>query len=155
MLNSDLFDSLEQNSIDNISDLFSSIGEYDDPYFVLINHAESSEKIIDIYSCWIKENKDDVYSCKFHEVKDGLIFISISCEKEKILPLANEIVVKLESTIHVSIFHHNCLGKPMETFRWATQLLEETIQRSGSKSEISINDFSDRENWTGVDRYRR
>ncbi|MGI0117906.1 hypothetical protein [Zooshikella sp. RANM57] len=153
MLSTKLFDSLEVDKNNNLKVLFDSFDDYYDPYFILISYIESTDLVFNLCSSWIRKNEDDLYGCDWFDVKENLMFICISCERDKVNEFVYELINGMKSITHISVFRHNCIGKPTETFKWTTQLLEETAQDSTNKSAVGINDFTDRENWPGIERY--
>jgi len=101
----------------------------------------------------LKMNEEDLYFYSLFDINDNIMFACIDCEPEKIKIFANTVVHSLDLATHVSVFNHNCLGEVRETFKWAAQLLEETIDQSSGKSAIAVNDFEDQKNWPGINRY--
>ena len=137
---------------EDIETYLNGVGGYDSPYFILLSFDAEFSFVKNIVSQII-----DSLSPAILTIEEDLMFLSIECDVETIKSISNQIISKLENEqieVHISVFHHNCLGKPSETYLWCTQLLDETIGFSNGKSAISYNDFADSENWTGLKKYR-
>jgi len=154
MLSNKIFDSLKISSA--LNGYLNSLDSYDDPYFMLISCEHdlvlATKGTVEI----IKTLGDEVYGCDVFELSASINLFSISGETETIQQLSSDLVAQFkaeELIVHISIFHHNCLGKPLETFKWSTQLLEQIIKESANCSGISINDFTDHQNWPGIEQY--
>jgi hypothetical protein len=156
MLSRKIFDGLRIN--EKLSSYFEGLDDYDDPYFIMISCESDISLAVKSVMVAVRAHEDDIYGCESFELNSLLTLISINCEVEVIKKLSTAILESVNSKeliVHISVFHHNSLGEPLETFKWSTQLLEEVIQESENKSAIEINDFSDRENWPGIERYRK
>ncbi|MFS1460931.1 hypothetical protein BCT35_16760 [Vibrio lentus] len=155
MLSSKIFNSLEISK--ELSSYIGGIDDYDDPYFVILSCESNLDLAVKSMVDVAKTYEDDLYSCEAFELNHSLVLFSISCAMKTINAVSNRVLDSISATgllVHISVFHHNSLGEALETFKWSTQLLEEVIQESGNKSSIGVNDFSDRENWDGIVRYR-
>jgi len=116
---------------DRLSSLFESFDNYYDPYFMLVSDKETSIKVGGDCVQFIQSNLDEVYGADWFGLKPGLFLVCISCDREFIDQITNTLADSCEvSLIHISIFRHNCLGIPSETFQWAVQLLKETIEQA-------------------------
>lgn len=138
-----------------LDDYFKSIEDgYDDPYFVLVKVNEN----IDDKENTLKESlesQESVYVSDSLKIDEEFLFFTIDCSILALHDVFDNFVAKhreMDKLVYVSVFHHNCLGKPQETFKWGAQLLDEVIDQS-SKSSILYNDFSDKKNWPGIEKY--
>lgn len=131
-----------------------AMDEYDDPYFILLSceadlalAEQSAKEIIQTYG-------EDVYDCDNFPLDSRHYLFSISGEAETIEAIARDMLAAHNTKamiVHTAVFHHNCLGEPLETFQWVNKLLQKVLQRSGKVSGIQINDFSSPDGWTGIE----
>lgn len=141
---------------ERLNNYFSSMDGYDQPYFILLNFDGDAELAEELAQEAVK-NEDDVYSKGSLIIDEDLVFLALDCEKETIKTIADNFVSffkEKDMSVWVSVFCHNCLGEPEETFKWCVYQLDETIELSKDKSNILINDFTDRANWPGITKYR-
>lgn len=142
---------------ERLNNYFCSMDGYDQPYFILLNFDAESEFAEELAQEAVLEEAE-VYSRGSLIIDEDLVFLAIDCEKETIKAIAHNIVSFFEEEdikVWVSVFCHNCLGEALETFKWCVYQLDEALEFSKNKSTILINDFTDKENWTGIEKYKK
>lgn len=142
---------------ERLNNYFSSMDGYDQPYFILVNF-DAESVFAEALAQEAVEREDDVYSSGSLIIDEDLVFLAIDCEKETINAIADNLVSFFEEEdikVWVSVFCHNCLGEALETFKWCVYQLDEALEFSKNKSTILINDFTDRGNWPGIEKYRK
>ena len=127
------------------------LGDYDDPFLVLI-HTKGNIKKLRPYI--VSEYLGDEHK-HFQLMKDMLLLtIFVDSDDANGFIEALMTIFDADNTLtHIAVFHHNSLGAAWETFDWTTQLLEEIEQKSPDVSRYEFNDFSDHDNWPGIDKY--
>ncbi|MCK8044592.1 ankyrin repeat domain-containing protein [Shewanella sp. 1CM18E] len=151
MLSSNIFDGLELEDV--LREYLAGLDDYDEPYFICIKLNISSESAIKMLIPKLDHLDDDIYAFKLDK---QLLLLSLECEVDEIKSLANMLLsafAENDVIAQIAVFHHNCLGTPIDTFKWSTQLLEVLIDKSSSESIVEFNDFSDRVNWPGLSDY--
>ncbi len=135
--------------------LFNEFDAYYDPYFVLIKSPlVRTGEFVQLCRDWIPSHEDDLSGVDFNQLSDELLFFCISCDREVMDSFISLIMDSVDTPVYLAIFRHNCLGDPMETLKWCSQLLEEAEANSIGESALGLNDFTDRENWPGIDKYK-
>ncbi|MCL1137870.1 ankyrin repeat domain-containing protein [Shewanella pneumatophori] len=151
MLSSNIFDGLELEDV--LREYLAGLDDYDEPYFISIKLNICSESAIKMLIPKLDHLDDDIYAFKLDK---QLLLLSLECEVDEVKSLANILLsafAENDVIAQIAVFHHNCLGTPIDTFKWSTQLLEELIDKSPSESAVEFNDFSDRSNWPGLSAY--
>lgn len=88
-------------------------------------------------------------------IEEGLYFYALdtSYQSNKLIAsLIAEKIQPVDQDVKVASFRHNCLGDPTVTMSWCWKLLEEV--KENTESGFLINDFQDRDNWQGYDKYK-
>lgn len=141
---------------EELDDYLSELDSYDQPYFLLLNSDADVNKVNEIAIKVIKA-EDSVSEAGSSVIDKDLLFITFESESEPTKAVVNKIISELKEQnikVFISVFAHNCLGDAKETFKWGTQLLDEVIENADDNSSVSFNDFTDRDNWPGVSKYR-
>lgn len=144
---------------DKLENLYNSFDAYYQPYFILISCNGALQLVDEFCDQYIPdkaEESDDIYGADWFDLSSELYLVCISCERSMVDDFLEKIEQAADAAsalIHVSVFLHNCIGEPSDTFAWAVQLLEETIEGANGKSSIGINDFKDPD-WQGIEQYK-
>ncbi|MCD9526538.1 hypothetical protein [Photobacterium carnosum] len=145
---------LLKNIPSEVSKYLKSMDSYDDPCFMLINLEKDITPFIDMIETEVDSEKP--YDKTSIQLTEKLYFISLDCTYEtmfNILAKLRKGMNKLNMNIHISVFRHNCLGEPEQTFLWCGMLLNEVKEEFGGNSGHKVNDFQDRQNWPGIKKY--
>ena len=151
MLSSNIFDGLTLDDV--LSEYLAGLDSYDEPYFICIKLNTTSDNAIKVLIPELDHLDDDIYAFRLEK---HLLLLSLECEVDEIKSLANMLLDAFAAnnvTAQIAVFHHNCLGAPIETLKWSTQLLEVLIDKSPNESIVEFNDFCDRGNWPGLSDY--
>ncbi|GIU37273.1 ankyrin repeat domain-containing protein [Shewanella schlegeliana] len=151
MLSSHIFDRLELDDV--LREHLDGLDSYDDPYFICIKLSTTAGKAIEVLIPELDHLEQDIFAFR---LEPQLLLLSLECEVDEIKSLSQMLLTAFEGnniTAQIAIFHHNCLGSPVETFKWSTQLLESLIEKSPNDSIVEFNDFCDRGNWPGLSAY--
>lgn len=148
-----------------LENFFESLDSYASPYFMLLNFhgdAQFVEKLAQDATLYGQEDNNNfeekVYNTGSLILSEDLVFLSMDTEAQGIKKVVNRIIEFMEDEdikVYISVFCHNCLGDAKETFRWCTQLLDKTIENANENSAFMINDFTDKENWSGLNEYTK
>ncbi|ABZ77878.1 Ankyrin [Shewanella halifaxensis HAW-EB4] len=151
MLSSRIFDGLELDDV--LREHLDGLDSYDEPYFICIKLSTTADNAIKMLIPELDHLDDDIFAFR---LKPQLLLLSLECEVDEIKSLSQMLLKAFEAnnvTAQIAIFHHNCLGAPIETLKWSTQLLETLIEKSPNDSIVEFNDFCDRGNWPGLSAY--
>ena len=154
MLSSKIFQNLTLP--EDAKEYLENLDDYDDPYFMCVKVLKENDQMMKVVNDTLSSYGEELYGIEGFRLEEGLILLSIDAEKEHIQALSTDLKDNLTThgfLTHIAVFHHNSLGEAMETFKWSTQLLEELLEASPDESAIGINDFSDRGNWPGIEKY--
>ncbi len=133
-----------------------SMDDYDDPCFLLINTDQNIAPLINAIDSVI--DSEEIYSKESIAISDKLHFFSLDGNDETITHIVTKVhdtLGSLNIQLYQSAFRHNCLGEPEETFKWCCELLAEVGDEFSGNSGYKINDFKDRDNWPGIEKYKR
>lgn len=95
---------------------------------------------------------------EIHPVSKNISFCLCYCEPTTVQVIADEIVSAAASddmTAYLSIFRHNSLSIPEETFSWGAAQLNHLMDSGEVNSNSAINDFHDKVNWPGIAQYQQ
>ncbi|WP_299808051.1 ankyrin repeat domain-containing protein [uncultured Shewanella sp.] len=151
MLSRNIFDGLELEDV--LREHLDELDSYDEPYFICIKLNTTSDNAIKMLIPELDHLDDDIYAFRLEK---HLLLLSLECEVDEIKSLAKMLLNAFAAnnvTAQIAVFHHNCLGTPIETLKWSTQLLETLIDKSPNESIVEFNDFCDRGNWLGLSAY--
>lgn len=127
------------------------LGDYDEPTFNLVSTSDvNAENIIkDVIAMSI-----NVFHAELYSAGENLWFYCLDTShvsNELIACNIAERLLKTDKNTKIASFRHNCIGEPSRTLAWCQHLLEEaTVNEYQS---VLVNDFKDRDNWQGVDKY--
>lgn len=141
---------------ESVCNYFKGMDSYDDPCFMLISTDKSMTPLMDKIDSIVGSNKSSENISIL--INDTLYFASLDCSNKKIHSIISKVqkgMRKVDVNTHISAFRHNCLGEPEKTFLWCGMLLDEVFDEYGSESGYKINDFQDRNNWPGIDKYMK
>lgn len=151
MLSSHIFDRLELDDV--LRQHLDELDNYDEPYFICMKLSTTADKGIKLLIPELDHIEQDIYAFRLEK---QLLLLSLECEVDEIKALSQMLLSAFEAnsvTAQIAIFHHNCLGTPIETLKWSTQLLATLIEKSPEESIVEFNDFCDRGNWPGLSAY--
>lgn len=151
MLSSHIFDRLELDDV--LRQHLDELDSYDAPYFICMKLSTTADKGIKLLIPELDHIEQDIYAFRLEK---QLLLLSLECEVDEIKALSQMLLTAFEAnnvTAQIAIFHHNCLGTPIETFKWSTQLLETLIEKSPEESIVEFNDFCDHGNWPRLSAY--
>ncbi|MCG9731503.1 ankyrin repeat domain-containing protein [Shewanella sp. Isolate13] len=151
MLSGHIFDGLELDDV--LRQHLDELDSYDEPYFICMKLSTTADKAIKVLIPELDHIEQDIFAFK---LAPQLLLLSLECEVDEIKSLSQMLLAAFEGsgiTAQIAIFHHNCLGTPIETFKWSTQLLETLIEKSPNDSIVEFNDFRERGNWPGLSAY--
>ena len=151
MLSSTIFDRLTLDDV--LSEHLAGLDSYDEPYFICMQLSTTADAAIKMLIPELDHLDDDIYAFRLEK---QLLLFSLECEVDEVKSLANMLLDAFAAnnvTAQIAVFHHNSLGKPVETLKWSTQLLETLIEKSPNESIVEFNDFCDRGNWPGLSGY--
>ena len=133
-----------------------SMDDYDDPCFLLIQTEQDITQFIKTITSVI--DAEVTYSKVSIQVSESVHFFSLDCTHDVIANIVrkvHEVLGASNISFYQSVFRHNCLGEPEETFLWCCQLLSEVRDEFTDNSGYRINDFQDRVNWPGIQKYMK
>lgn len=130
------------------------LDEYDDPYLILVKAEPKAEAIEGAVEDLLVNIKDKVHA-GFAIDERFYLYIGYG-ESDAVNRFVSDIKTLLDeqhSVNHIAVFRHNCLGEVDKTLTWTFMLMDEVIEESPESSHIKVNDFTDAENWPGIDKY--
>ncbi|MCL1146850.1 ankyrin repeat domain-containing protein [Shewanella marinintestina] len=151
MLSSNIFDGLELDDV--LHEYLDGLDSYDEPYFICMQLSTTADAAIKMLIPELDHLDGDIYAFRLEK---QLLLFSLECEVDEVKSLAKVLVSAFAAnkvTAQIAVFHHNSLGKPVETLKWSTQLLETLIEKSPNEPIVEFNDFCDRGNWPGLSGY--
>ncbi len=128
--------------------------DYDDPCFILIHTEQNIEPLLSVIELVVDD--ESPYSKASIKISETMHFLSVDCEHETVsnaLQKIDEVMSDLNIIVYQSAFRHNCLGTPEKTFSWCCQLLDEVREEFAGNNGYKVNDFQDRGNWPGIEKY--
>ncbi|MEZ9593109.1 ankyrin repeat domain-containing protein [Shewanella sp. 10N.261.52.F9] len=151
MLSSNIFDGLELDDV--LREYLDGLDSYDEPYFICMQLSTTADAAIKMLIPELDHLDGDIYAFRLEK---QLLLFSLECEVDEVKSLAKVLASAFAAnkvTAQIAVFHHNSLGKPVETLKWSTQLLETLIEKSPNEPIVEFNDFCDRGNWPGLSGY--
>ncbi|ABV88571.1 ankyrin repeat domain-containing protein [Shewanella pealeana] len=151
MLSSNIFDRLELDDV--LRGHLDGLDSYDEPYFICMQLSTTADAAIKLLIPELDHLDDDIFAFRLEK---QLLLLSLECEVDEVKSLSQMLLKAFATnnvTAQIAIFHHNCLGTPIETLKWSTQLLETLIEKSPNEPIVEFNDFCDRGNWPGLSAY--
>lgn len=139
---------------DSIGQYLQSMDDYDDPCFVLVHVEQDIGSLLGAIESVVDAEK--TYEKTSIPISNNLYFMSIDCTHNTMLSIIEKIHASMiDSNVitHTSVFRHNCLGNPKNTFSWCCLLLDEVRDTFTNGCGYKINDFKDRDNWPGIGKY--
>ncbi len=140
---------------EEIQHLLGQLDDYDDPcLFLFHSNAEESERANILASALESEQQLDA---PVYHLSNGVTFSLAFSDVVTTQVIADEVIEDISNNNYqgnLSVFRHNCLGQPLETFDWAMQQLTALIIKGHDEAQLAINDFKDRANWPGIEQYR-
>lgn len=137
-----------------VSKYLKNMDSYDDPCFMLISVEKDIAPLVEMIETEV--DSEEHYDKTSIQITENLYFLSLDCTHEimsNILTKLHKSMGELNINPHISVFRHNCLGEPEETFLWCEMLLNEVKEEFGDNGGHKVNDFQDRENWPGIKKY--
>ncbi|WP_128732309.1 hypothetical protein [Pseudoalteromonas sp. PS5] len=135
---------------------FQKLDSYDDPCLVFITTNHTVQ--------WCHNTLHNILQAEgishsdILAVSENTHFFLCYCDPTTIQVFVDEVVavaVSADITTFLSVFRHNCLSNPKETFRWCTQQLQGLIENSSDNVGAALNDFRDKANWPGIADYQQ
>lgn len=137
-----------------VKSLFQKLDDYDDPCMIFL-YAKSDEQWRDQI---LKQAMQQIDSCsEVVPLSEEVSFCLCFCNVETIQVVAFDIERAIESNdtkAFISIFRHDCLSNPAETFHWGGMQLEKLLETNKANEPVAINDFQDKVNWPGIEQYQ-
>uniref|UniRef100_UPI0030DB61BC hypothetical protein n=1 Tax=Vibrio caribbeanicus TaxID=701175 RepID=UPI0030DB61BC len=137
-----------------VKSLFQKLDDYDDPCMIFL-YAKSDEQWRDQI---LKQAMQQIDSCsEVVPLSEEVSFCLCFCDVETIQLVAFDIERAIESNdkkAFISIFRHDCLSNPAETFHWGGMQLEKLLETNKASEPVAINDFQDKVNWPGIEQYQ-
>ncbi|VVS90979.1 hypothetical protein [Desulfoluna spongiiphila] len=155
MLSSEIYDNLTLPN--DAKSYLQGLDDYDDPYFICVKANKDEKQATELLKEALNSKAEIFYGVAAFAIDERLFLLAIDAETDAIFDFSHELKTTFTDhglIAHISVFHHNCLGEAMETFKWCTQLLEKVMKESPDASAIGVNDFSGRENWPGIGEYQ-
>lgn len=140
----------------DVQSLFKQLDSYDDPCLFFL-YAENLDQ-------WRNQTllnalqDEQAYASEIYQLSADVSFCLCFEEATSIQVIADELVNEANesgNSAFLSVFRHNCLGKPNETFDWGVAQLKKLVETSASDAGLAINDFTDRANWPGLAEYTK
>lgn len=138
----------------DIESYLQSLDSYDDPCFFFIHSNGETAQQATILESVLETEASDPFT--LFRLNSQICFAPLFCHYMDAEGIAQAIVEGFNeqgSSAKVSIFRHNCIGKPKDTYRWGLKQLESLTETKDSAS-FAINDFTDTNNWPGIAQYR-
>ncbi|PNQ64531.1 hypothetical protein C1141_09810 [Vibrio agarivorans] len=140
----------------DVETLFKQLDSYDDPclLFLYANNLEQWR-----YQILLNTLQDEkISTSEIYQLSVDVSFCLCFDDATSIQVLADELINKAKesgTSVFLSVFRHNCLAKPKDTFDWGVVQLKKLVETSTSDMDLAINDFTDRTNWPGLEEYTR
>ena len=138
----------------DVQALFKKFDEYDDPYLCFLQAKNLDQWRYQTILNALQE--EEVSASGIYHISGDISFFLCFTESTSIQVIADEIVNEAKEigiSAYLSVFRHNCLGKPKETFNWGVSQLKKLVETSSSDTDLAINDFTDKANWPGISEY--
>ncbi|WDE07835.1 hypothetical protein SG34_013690 [Thalassomonas viridans] len=124
---------------------FNRMGEYDEPFFMLLKYECDSaiiKKIID------NSFEDHAPQWSVFDLDSNLVFLAAECSATNIHLTASTIGSFLASEpeppiVHTAIVKHNCLTEPVNTFKCCFELLSELSENYENESVFDVKEVSE------------
>ena len=131
--------------------LLEQLDDYDDPCFLLLySDLTPQQRAASLTQVFLSEGMHD---CPVIHLDEQVSFSSVFCDSATAQVVADELVESLQNNAYLSVFRHNCLSKPLDTFDWTRQQLMQLIEGNEQGPHLAINDFQDKANWPGISQY--
>ncbi len=154
MLSTAFYETLPVKENELFKKLFDTFDEYYQPYFILIRHELSEKEMFDFCATWVNDHQSILEGADWFEVQQGLMLLTLDSDDQYPFDYLFRLLQKrLDTPLQLAIFRHNCLMSPYDTFKYTAQLLEKVMAESSGSFSVSINDFTDEDNWPGLGEY--